>query len=704
MNEVPPALFQKINDGGEVMGYSVKIRQHDMSDCGVACLASVSAFWGLKMPLARIRLMSNTDRKGTTIKGLVDAAKNMGFDAAGYSGRESSLYRAPKPAILHLEKKSGLLHFVVLYQIRNGFLKIMDPQDGEIHKVRMSELLEEWSGRLILLSPAATFRRENAAADITGRLFSIISENRRSIAKALILSLFFMLTAFGISLFMKIIFDKVIPSGNLDNLTIVSAVLCGVFCISFLLSWFRSVIMVRTGVKIDVSLIGNYIRHLTQLPALFYEGRETGEITSRVSDAFKIRNMITETLMGLVVSAVMLAGSAAAMFAISPGMAIRAVAIVPLFYIIFRIFDEFNKRIHRKIMEQGARFESSLIETIRSYATLKHSGAEHYFAGKSTAALNGLGSMLVKSGKTAAFTGGLADFISKIFTVFVLWAGGREMIAGTLTPGDLISFFTLISLFTSPLAEIVTSSSSLREGTVAAGRVFEIMDLEAEPLDTGVTAGTEAPESINFENVCFSYPGRATVLKNLNLSFRRGEITAITGESGSGKSTVVSLITRMRIPTGGMITADGVNISHINLRSWRGLIAVVPQSPGLFDGTITENIAPGEEEPDLGRIVEICSDLGILGFLQSMPMGFESRAGEGGSSLSRGQQQRIAVARALYRESSILVLDEATSSLDGESEALIEKAVIREKSRGKIVILISHKERNRTIADRIYSI
>jgi ATP-binding cassette subfamily B protein len=153
-----------------------------------------------------------------------------------------------------------------------------------------------------------------------------------------------------------------------------------------------------------------------------------------------------------------------------------------------------------------------------------------------------------------------------------------------------------------------------------------------------------------------------------------------------------------------MITADGVNISHINLRSWRGLIAVVPQSPGLFDGTITENIAPGEEEPDLGRIVEICSDLGILGFLQSMPMGFESRAGEGGSSLSRGQQQRIAVARALYRESSILVLDEATSSLDGESEALIEKAVIREKSRGKIVILISHKERNRTIADRIYSI
>jgi ATP-binding cassette subfamily B protein len=355
-------------------------------------------------------------------------------------------------------------------------------------------------------------------------------------------------------------------------------------------------------------------------------------------------------------------------------------------------------------MEQGARFESSLIETIRSYATLKHSGAEHYFAGKSTAALGSLGSTLVKSGKAAAFTGGLADFISKIFTVFVLWAGGREMITGTLTPGDLISFFTIISLFTSPLAEIVTSSSSLREGTVAAGRVFEIMDLEAEPLDTGVTAGTEAPESIIFENVSFSYPGRATVLANLNLSFRRGEITAITGESGSGKSTIVTLITRMRNPGGGIISAGGVNISHINLRSWRGNLAVVPQSPGLFDGTITENIAPGEEEPDLGRIVEICSDLGILGFLQSMPMGFESRAGEGGSSLSRGQQQRIAVARALYRDAPILVLDEATSSLDGESEALIERAVIREKSRGKIVILISHKDRSRTIADRIYSI
>ena len=276
--------------------------------------------------------------------------------------------------------------------------------------------------------------------------------------------------------------------------------------------------------------------------------------------------------------------------------------------------------------------------------------------------------------------------------------------AGELTLGELISFFTIISLFSAPLSELIGVNSLLREGVVAAERLFEIMELDAEPLSGGITPDLSSAESIRLEGVSFSYPGRTTIFKELNIELRRGEITALNGESGSGKSTIAALILRMYQPHTGTIKADGININHINLSHWRSSVSVVPQNPELFDATIMENIAPGEADPDIERILKLCDELNISEFIVNLPLGFETRTGENGSRLSRGQQQRIAMARALYRNCGILILDEATSSLDKESEELIIGAVLREKEKGRIILMISHSDICSKISDRSYNI
>lgn len=684
------------------MGYSIKIRQHDISDCGAACLASVSAYWGLRLPIARIRLFSNTDSRGTTFKGLIDAAKAFGFNAEGYKAQERSLYKIPKPAILHLEKSSGLLHFVVLYGIKNGLLRIMDPMDGEIHSIKMEELLSEWSGKLVMISPSAGFTKGDQSGSVSLRLTELLRENRSALVKALSAALLLTLTSFVISLFIKIILDSIIPSGEIINLSIAALIVVLVFVASLMLSWIRGTILVKVGISMDSELMGRYIRHLVKLPGIFYDSRETGELTSRISDAAKIRSYLTVTLSSLAVSAFMLVASTGVMFAISPGMALPALLIIPVYSLLFYITDKYNKRAQRRIMERGAKFENRVIETVKSHLAIKYSSTESYFAGRCTSALSSFLESVEDSAKFSIFTGSAADLASKLLLVIILWMGGAEMIKGNITPGELVAFFTIISLFTAPLSELISASSEIREGTVAASRLFEIMDMECEPLDGGIVHSSGVPEYIKISDVSFSYPGRGTLLKGINMEFHKGEISAVTGESGCGKSTLVSLITRLRRPSFGVITADRLNIEHINLRNWREMIAVVPQTPALFAGTIMENIAPGEEDPDSKMVIEICEKLGMTEFIASLPLGLESPVGEGGASLSGGQQQKVSLARALYKDAPVIIVDEGTSSMDQESEFLAERALKMEREKGKIIIIISHKERSKLISDRIY--
>lgn len=683
------------------MSLSVNIRQHDASDCGVAALASVAAYYGLKLPLAKIRLFSGTCQDGTTIRGLIEAAEKFGFNAKGYKGKAASLYKVPKPAILHLKKQNGFLHYVVLYKISRHHLHLMDPFDGRINRVTFEEFNEEWTGYLIIVEPGSSFTSGEVGITVTSRLLGIIRKDIRKYLRALICSLLYTIVALSTSVFIKYIIDDILPRGDKDMLSQLSVIMLLLVAASFLLSIYRSGILLKLSVNTDNHLIGCYLEHLFKLPQSFFDLRKTGEISSRIDDAFKIRSLLSDVVINISISILTLAVSFVLLFTIFWKLALSVFLFFPTYLVIYWIYDRFNRSVHRKILEEAAQFESSVIESVKSVRTVKYFGMEESTVSSIKDRLFKLSGSIFKAGKWNIAISNSAESNSRLLSLFVLWIGGTFVLSSSITVGELFSFYTVISLFSGPLTVLIGLNGTIREGVVAAERLFEIMDLDIENYNDGVISPLENCKVLKIENLSFRYPGRDYVLSGLSMEITSGEITALKGESGCGKSTLASLILRMHTPDSGIISLDGININHINLQHWRQWVTIVPQNPDLFSGTLIENIAPGECEPDYEQIINLCRELDLLGFIERLPNGFETQIGEGGCGLSRGQQQRFAFARALYRKAKILILDEATSSLDKESEELIERAILKAKSIGCMILMIPHKEKNIQIADKV---
>ncbi len=299
------------------------------------------------------------------------------------------------------------------------------------------------------------------------------------------------------------------------------------------------------------------------------------------------------------------------------------------------------------------------------------------------------------------YVGNYNEIITRIFTIILLWAGSYFVIRHEITPGELLSFYALMGYFTDPVKSLITSNVAIQDAVIAADRLFEIMDLEREETDNKVVLKPEMITDIQFRDVSFRYGSRTDIFKNLSLSIPVKKITAIVGSSGSGKSTLMSLMQNLYKLNEGSISIGNMDIKHISNNSLRQMVSVVPQHIDLFAGTIVENIALGDFEPDMQKILAISERLGITEFIEKIPGGFMAIVGERGANLSCGQRQRLAIARALYRNPEILILDEATSSLDSISEKYVQSTLQNLRKQGKTIIIIAHRLSTIKNADKI---
>lgn len=685
------------------MKRSVKIRQQDISDCGAACLASVAAFHGLIFPVSRLRIYSGTSTEGTTIAGIISAAGIIGLSAKGYKGKTGSLYKIPKPAILHFKKSDGSLHFVVLYRISRKGAHIMDPAEGRIKRIKIDELGQLWSGYLIVLTPDSSFSKGRIGTPPLKRIWELFRSKTKLYFKALFSSILFVLVSISISFMIKYLIDTAIPAGDSAMVTRTAVTMFVLTLISFLLYTHRSRILLKLNVFTNNDLINSFISKLFSLPHSYIESRRTGDVTSRVDDAFKVGSMISEVMINLSMNLLTLLISLITLFWIDWKISLLIVAFIPVYTILYYICDRFNKEIRSRIMENGAKFESTLIEGIKGTLTIKYFGIEQETSAKIREHLSELNNSIIKAGKWGIVLSGATDVNSKFMSLATLWAGSFFILSGTLSLGELILFYTMTALFSSPIAGLLGLNTTYREGLAAAGRLFEAMDLESEPYNDGITPDLTV-EELRIENLTFGYPGRKRLFENFCMTLKAGRITALCGESGCGKSTIVSLLMRILKAEPGAISLNGIDINNINLQLWREWITIVPQNPSLLSGTICRNIAPGEEEPDMDSILGLCRELGLMDFIRRLPSGFDTILGEEGSRLSRGQQQRIAIARALYRHPRILLLDEVTSSCDSESGCLIRNAILKERDKGCMILLISHSREELEIADETVTI
>ncbi|WP_020598146.1 peptidase domain-containing ABC transporter [Spirosoma panaciterrae] len=683
------------------MAKNTIIKQHDITDCGAACLASISAHYKLMMPIARIRQMASTDQKGTNVLGMIEAATRLGFQAKGVRGTFESLSKIPKPAIAHVIVKEVLHHFVVIYDVTDKQVVVMDPGPGKFIKYSHEEFTKIWTGVLILLLPGEQFETGNEKVSAMQRFWQLIRPHRSVMIQALFGALIYTVLGLSTSIYVQKIVDNVIVEGNRNLLNLLSITMILILALQLFIGSLKSMFALKTGQQIDARLILGYYKHLMTLPQQFFDTMRVGEIISRINDAVKIRAFINDAATSLVVNVFIVLFSFGMMFTYDWKLALIMLAVIPFYAAIYFVVNRLNKKYQRTLMEDAAELESQLVESLNAMGTIKRFGLEAFANIKTETRFVKLLKTIFTSARNSVWSGNATEIVSRLFTIILLWVGTGFVIDNQITPGELLSFYSLIGYFTGPASQLIGANRTVQDALIAADRLFEIMDLEREATENKIELRPDMISDIRFQDVSFRYGTRTQVFDQLSLTIPKGKITAVVGESGSGKSTLLSLLQNLYPLQQGTIRIGDYDIKHISNESLRRRVSVVPQKIDLFAGNVIDNIAVGEYQPDMQRIVSICQQLGITEFIEKLPNGFHTYLGENGASLSGGQKQRIAIARALYQNPDILILDEATSSLDSISEQCVQQTIRLLRQQHKTVILIAHRLSTVMHADKI---
>ena len=678
------------------------VEQHDASDCGAACLASVSRHFGLRLPIARVRQYSGTDERGTTLLGLIEGAERMGLAARGVRGNIDSLDSIPLPAIAHVISGGARNHFVVVFAVSATEVVIMDPMDGRARRIPKKVFAQEWTGALVLLGPREGFQPGDATVSRTMRMVSLVRPHAPLLAAAALGALIHTLLGLSIAVFVQKVIDDVIVEGNRNLLNLLGVTMVLILISQTGLAVARDTYALRIGQKIDAALIRGYYGHLLRLPQQFFDARRVGELMSRVGDAVRIRAFLNEAVLDYLVSSLVVVFSLLLMFIYSWKLALFVFALLPLYIGVYWLTNRANRKSQRVVLETAAELESHLVESITAIATVKrfhaHGQAELKTESRLVAMLRGI----YASGRTYITASVSSDTLGKTLSLVVLWVGAGFVIDRSLSPGTLMSFYALSGHLAGPVTRLVGLNRSFQEAMIATDRLFEIMDLAGEDEEISSAACRQLQAgNIELREVTFRFGGRRKVLDRLDLTIPTGQMTALVGESGCGKSTLAGLLQRVYEPSEGRVRLGGVDLRNVDLESVRNHVAVVPQEIHLFSATIAENIAIGDIRPDMDRVIDVCTRLGITDFVDRLPSGFATRIGENGALLSGGERQRIAVARALYRRPHVLILDEATSALDAVAEQRVLMALAPFVAAGGSVLLIAHRLTTVTMADRI---
>lgn len=679
----------------------IKVKQHDITDCAAACLASVLAWYKREVPIARIRQYAATDQKGTSAWGIIQAAKKLNLSAKGVRGDIDALAEAPCPAIAHVVIQQRLQHYVVLYSVSNTHVQVMDPATGKMETMPMDTFKACWSGILILLSPDDGFTRGSEKVSVSQRFMYLLKPHRAILGQVLLGAALFTILGLSTSIFLQKIVDNVIPEGNRNLLNLMGIAMVVILVVKVIINHARTLLTIHTGQQIDARLILGYYKHLLHLPQQFFDTMRVGEIISRMNDAVKIRAFVNEVLVGFAVNVCIVVFSFALMFTYYWKLALVLLVIVPVFAVIYYVSDRLNRKTQRKLMEDGADLEAQLVESIQAASTIKQFGLEDFANFKTETRFVQLLKSIYRSGTNALWIGNANAVVSGLLTVVLLWLGSTFVLDKIITPGELLSFYAILGYFVGPVGSLIGMNKTIQDAVIAADRLFEVMDLEREETENQRPLTPEMVGDIAFADVRFQYGTRALVFDRLNLRIPRGKITAVVGESGSGKTTLLSLLQRLYPLESGKITIGDHDIRYLTNESLRRLVGVVPQEVHLFSGNIIQNIAVGDLSPDMNTIISLCKRLDMMSFIEQLPAGFNTPIGENGTQLSGGQRQRIAFARALYRQPEILILDEATSSLDSISEGYIQRMVVEFNKEGKTVVIIAHRLSTVMNADKI---
>ncbi|MEP6618120.1 MAG: peptidase domain-containing ABC transporter, partial [bacterium] len=540
------------------------VKQHDASDCGVACLASIARHHRQTVSIARLRQHAQTDQTGTSLLGLARAARHIGYSAKAVRATPESLVRAPMPAVAHVKLQSGAQHFIVLERADSAKVRLMDPNGGERKTEPRSTFDARWSGALLLLAPAAVeAEADQGSLRRRDRVWQLVRPHRHALSQALLGALVYTLLGLATSIYVQQIVDSVLADGQQGTLRVMSVAMIAIVLAQTLIGALRSVLMLNVGQHIDSALILGYYNHLLRLPQAFFDRMRVGELTSRVTDAVKIRAFIGDVVVDAGANVLVVVASSAMMFSYDWRLAAFTLSLLPLYAALYATGSRVNRRQQRVLMERSAALESQLVESLSAMGTVKRFGLEEHENLRTEARFVRLFRTVAQSARTGIWLSSAGQLISRLGTIGLLWLGTSRALAQQLSAGELMSCYALLGFLTGPVLSLVSFGRAVQEARVAGDRLFEIMELDVEERTSPIPLCRNDAGSVRVDDVHFRYGARAPALAGVSFTCARGEITALVGESGSGKSTIASLVQRLYSPDQGRIYIGDHDVAHV---------------------------------------------------------------------------------------------------------------------------------------------
>ncbi|MDR0829815.1 MAG: peptidase domain-containing ABC transporter [Prevotellaceae bacterium] len=679
------------------------IIQRYHSDCGVACLLSIIQYYGGSESLEQLREQSGTTLHTASLLGLYQAAKQKGFDVKGTKGDIQTLKKHNIPVILHFLYDGGLGHYVVCYEYNNqaGFL-IGDPAKG-IYYLSEKEIEQYWCTRnyLVLLPNEKFITNKLSKKNKRELLFQLLNPDLKLLLFIIIIGLGVALFGLSVSVFSQKLIDDILPTQNTQKL-IIGIVLLSIlllFRVGFIV--LREFLIIKQSQNFNNRINNHFFDNLLHLPKLFFDNRKIGELVARLNDTNRIQDIIKTIISSTIMETLICIVSIMLLWFYSPTVVLICVAGLPIYFLV--IFRN-NKKItdsQRAIMQSHALNESNYITTIQGISTVKNDNKQNAFLKQNISIFGNFQHKIFRLGMINIQMSWQAGIIGVVFLIGILSYTSIAVLNNELKLGELMAILGISGSLLPSIGNLALTFISINEAKVAFDRMYDIVSVEKEQEE-----GMNLNEinSIEVQDVSFRFAGRQPLFEHLNLTLKKGTVTAIIGESGGGKTTLANILQKFYSwEQGKIIVNKNIALQNIAIENWRSKIGVIPQEVYIFNGNLLYNISLSENA-NAELIQQLIEQYELTDIIKSLPNGLMTIIGEEGINLSGGQKQIIGLLRVLYRSPQFYILDEPTAALDKNTETLVVKILERLKQNSIILIITHRLSLINKVADFVYEL
>lgn len=681
------------------------VKQHSQFYCGLACLASIVKYYGGETTQEKLRETSGTTLNGTSLLGLYQAAQKLGFEVAGYEADIKNLKELDVPVILHIIKDERQDHFVVCYGFENGKFTIGDPGWG-ITQYSEEELDAVWKSKALLkLMPGKNFVTEkNDSKNKCTWFLELLKDDYPVLGIAAFLGVVISALSLATAIFSQKLIDQILPEKNIRTL-VFGLIIFGIILLArAFISYVRSIFLIRQSKEMNTRLISNFFGKLLFLPKTFFDSTSTGDMVARMNDASRIQKVVVYLSSQIVIDVLVVLVSAGYIFFYSVSTGLLSLLSIPVFGLLAYQYSQKIIVAQRELMQSYAATEGKYIDTINGIKTIKTFNRENLFSKVVNAVYGFFMQKVYDLGLIGTKINLWISVGGAIFMTGIISWSAYLVLEEQLLLGQMMAIITLVGSLSGSIISISMSNIQLQEARIAFDRMYEFASAEPEyriKNEEDTTMDFQL-DKFDLENLNFRFPGKSLLLKGINFSIKRGQIITFFGEIGCGKSTLLGILQRFHPIETGDIKVNGENWNDIPTVIWRSKVGAVEQHIQLFNGTILENICL-EEKPNPEKVVQFCEEYGFHTFIMEFQQGYATIVNENSTNLSGGQQQLIALARALYQKPKILLLDEATAAMDRRTEHFVLD-LLQKLKKDMIIIFVTHRVQVARHTDYVYTI